>query len=380
MFKSFLLVRSNLRRAKGQTVSIAVLILLAAAMLNIWLMLSMDYKQNFDRCHDRLHAEHVTMVMNGEAGEIRPFLRRVLEEELHATEFYMGDSQCMVGSFAYNGGEVNTELVILEKEEALSRSVGKVEIVEEGGAGSGLYLPMLYKTEDIDIGKSIELNIGSNTVNYTICGFINSVMAGSHNCVICEIVLTQDLYQELKEMGYAPEATLLSVRIADKLESESFEAALKNRVSAEFPDAGISSNSYMLVTTSRYISQMICSGIVSAMAFFVLLIALVVIASNIVNYIQDNMKNLGALKAVGYTSGQLVCCLLLQFLGITLTMAALGTGLSYLLFPYVNTMMISQTGIPYTVRFLPLPCLLTLVILGWQWPLWYGCPPAGSGK
>ena len=115
MNKSLLLVRSNLRRAKGQTISIAVLILLSAAMLNIWLMLSMDYKQNFDRCPDRLHAEHVMLVMDGDAGATRPFLERTLKEELHATEFHMSDSLNMVGSFAYNGGEANTEFVILEK-------------------------------------------------------------------------------------------------------------------------------------------------------------------------------------------------------------------------------------------------------------------------
>lgn len=358
------MARSNLRRAKGQTVAIAVLILLSAAMLNMWLMLSMDYKQNFDRCHDRLHAEHVTLVMDGDPDEVRPFLDRTLEEEPRTTEYCMGDCLSMVGSFAYNGGEANTELVILEKEAALSRDIGKVEIVEEGGESSGVYLPILYKTEDIVIGKTIELKIGSNTAKFTVCGFFNSIMAGSHNCVLCELLLTQDQYQALEEKGYALRSTLLSVRIADKSESEDFEAALKGKVTAKFPGARVSSNSYTLVTTTRYVSQMICSGIISAMAFIILIIALVVIASNIVNYIQENMKNLGALKAVGYTSGQLVRSLLLQFLGISLLVAALGIGLSYMLFPFLNVMMISQTGIPYEVGFLPLPCLFTLVILG----------------
>ena len=90
MYRTFLLVRSNLRRAKGQTISIAVLFLLATAMLNMWLMLSMDYKQNFDRCHDRLHAEHVTLVMDGDPDEVRPFLTRTLEEEPRTTEYYIG--------------------------------------------------------------------------------------------------------------------------------------------------------------------------------------------------------------------------------------------------------------------------------------------------
>ena len=102
----------------------------------------------------------------------------------------------------------------------------------------------------------------------------------------------------------------------------------------------------------------------SAMAFFVLLIALVVIVSNIINYIQVNMKNLGVLKAAGYTSGQIICALLLQFLGLTFIAAIIGLGLSYLLFPAVNAMMITQTGIPYTMRFLPVPFVTSLAILG----------------
>lgn len=364
MNRTFLLMGSNLRRSRGQTFSVAVLILLAAAMLNMWLMLAMDYRQNFDRCHDRLHGEHVTLAMDSEPGEVRSFLTDVLEEEPEVKEYYMDDALCMVGNFAYNGGEVNTEFVILEKDAALERPIGRVEIVEEGDGETGVYLPMLYKTGDIAVGRLIELKIGSNTVNYPVSGFFNSVMAGSHNCGMCELLLTRDLYEELEERGYAPEATLLSVRLAQGGSSAEFEADLKSKVSEGFPYSRVISNSYAMVSTSRYISQMICSGIVSAMAFFVLLIALVVIASNIGNHIQENMRNLGALKAVGYTSRQLVLSLLVQFLGISLAAAVLGTGLSYLLFPSINAMMISQTGIPYEMGFLSLPCVLSFGILG----------------
>lgn len=44
--------------------------------------------------------------------------------------------------------------------------------------------------------------------------------------------------------------------------------------------------------------------------------------------------------------------------------ALVGIGLSYLLFPSVNAMMIAQTGIPYAMRFLPLPFMISLTILG----------------
>lgn len=364
MQKSFLIARSNVRKAVGQAAAIVVLILLAAMMLNLWLMLALDYKANFDRTHDRLNAEHVTLAVDGDTPESRAFLTETLQKDARVDVFRMDPCMHMVVSFDYNGGDINTEAIFVKPDIALSRSIGKAEIVEEGGNSSGIYLPMLYKDEKTAVGRTIELSIGSEKVTYTVCGFFNSVMMGSHNCAMTEFILTEDKYEELQALGYAPEAVLCSVRLGDRAESQVVEADLKTAVSDGFPLARAASNSYALVAQSRYISQMICSGIISAMAFFVLLIALIVIASNTINYIQVNMRDLGALKAVGYTSGQLIGSLLVQFLGLSLLAALVGAGLSYALFPGLNTMMIGQTGIPYAIRFLPVPFALTLAILG----------------
>lgn len=364
MRKSFLLVRANLRKAKGQTAAIVVLIFLAALMLNLWLMLSMDYKQNFVRYHDRLNAEHVILAADEDNIRMREFLKQTVQNDKRTEEFSIDSAMHMVGLFEYNGGEMNSELIILEKERALSRTVGKIEIVEDSKYTSGIYMPLLYKSDEIAVGKTIDIFVGSNKMSYKVCGFFNSIMAGSHNCTLCEIILTKDKYEELKETGYAPETSFLSVRLKNKDESEEYEAMLKNAVSSRYPLVRTASNSYAIVSQSRYISQMICAGIMSAMAFFILLIAVVVIASNIMNYIQENMKNLGALKAVGYTGRQLILSFLLQFLSIAIIAAIAGVSASYLLFPSVNTMMISQTGIPYQIRFLAVPFILTLIILG----------------
>ncbi|MDE7379886.1 MAG: ABC transporter permease, partial [Clostridia bacterium] len=364
MRKLFLIARSNMRKAKGQTVAIVVLILIAALMLNLWLMLAMDYKANFDRYHDKLNAEHVTVAIDDADGGVREFLDKELADDSRITQYKLDDSLHMNVNFPYNGSEMGSWAFFLDKDTALTREVGRAELVEDGNFDSGIYLPMIYKTADIKIGKSIEITIGSHKVEYTVCGFFNSVMSGSHNCGSVEFILTEDKYAELEESEYATKATLCSVRIKNKSENLNFEAELKSTISEQFPNVMMVSNSYDIVAQARYVSQGICSGILSTMAFLVLLIALVIIASNIVNYIQVNMQNIGALKATGYTSGQLVLSLLLQFLGLTLIAALVGAALSYAVFPAINTMMIAQTGIPYAIRFLPLPILISLVILG----------------
>ncbi|MDE7263508.1 MAG: ABC transporter permease [Anaeroplasmataceae bacterium] len=362
MRKLFLIACSNMRKAKGQTIAIVVLVLLTAMLLNLWLMLSMDYKANFDRYHDNLNSEHVTVVVDG-TDEVQKFLSQALESDHEVKEYRLDNCMYMVGTFPYNGGQMNGQFIFMDKQTATTRTIGKAEIVEDDNLLSGIYLPMLYKSDDYSIGKTIEMSVGSHPVTYTICGFFNNVMLGSHNCALTQIILTEDKYAELKELNFAFQTTLCSVRLNDKTTNLAYEATIKAIISERFPNMQMASNCYEIVAQSRYISQGICSVIMSVMAFFVLLIALVVIVSNIINYIQVNIKNLGALKAVGYTSSQLVCSLLLQFSGLTLITVIVGSAMSYTLFPAVNTMMIAQTGIPYAIHFLPLPAIFSLLIL-----------------
>lgn len=359
-----LLVRSNIRKAKGQMIAIIVLVLLSSLMMNLWLMLATDYKKNFERSHDLLNDGHVTLAAYTDDTGFRDFLTRTFKNSEDVTEYSLIDALCSPGSYPYGNGEIMAEFIMLEKESALSREVGKFEIIEEGEFQSGIYLPMICGTGDnYSVGDKIELTFGSETYEYTVCGFFNSTMAGTHNCGLLAFLLTEDKYEELSEKGGIPRSTYASIRIQDKTEAEVFEAFLKDEISGEYPGLYMVNNYYESVTTARYISQMICAGIMSVMAFLVLLIGVVVISSNVVNYIQENMQNLGALKAVGYTSRQLVSALLMQFSGISALTAAIGSVLSYCIFPAVNEMMVAQTGIPYRMKFLPIPFLATVLFI-----------------
>lgn len=287
-----------------------------------------------------------------------PFALRII------TDYTVSDAFCEPFSFEYNGGEISQLAVILEKEDALSRNVGKFEITEDSDIKSGIYLPMLYSTGDnYAVGDTIKVTFLGEEFEYTVCGFFNSAMIGSHNCNMMSLLLTEDKFEEFSKETAALKSLYVSARVNDVSKSEEIATELKDAAAKEFPNVVVTSNDYQMITTSRYISQMICAGILSAMAFLVLLIGVVVIASNIANYIQENMQNLGALKAVGYTSGQIISALLVQFAGISAIAAVVGTALSYCVFPGINEMMIAQTGIPYSVRFQPLPILFTVIFI-----------------
>lgn len=364
MYRNILLARANIRKAKGQTTAIIVIVLLSSLMMNLWLMLSMDYRKNFDRCHDRLNDGHVNIAAYVTDDDFKNFISDTLKERSDVTDYTVSDAFCEPFSFEYNGGEISQLAVILEKEDALSRNVGKFEITEDSDIKSGIYLPMLYSTGDnYAVGDTIKVTFLGEEFEYTVCGFFNSAMIGSHNCNMMSLLLTEDKFEEFSKETAALKSVYVSARINDVSKCEDISSELKDAILKEFPEVVVTGNDYKMVTTSRYISQMICAGILSAMAFLVLLIGVVVIASNIANYIQENMQNLGALKAVGYTSGQIISALLVQFAGISAIAAVVGTALSYCIFPGINEMMIAQTGIPYAVRFQPLPILFTVIFI-----------------
>lgn len=364
MYKNILLARSNIRKAKRQTAAIIVLVLLSSLMMNLWLMLSMDYRKNFDRCHDRLNDGHVNIAAYVVGDDFKKFISDTLEEHSGITGFTVSDAFCEPISFGYNGGEMSQLGVLLEKEDALSRNVGKFEITEDSDYKSGIYLPMLYSTgNNYSVGDTVKITLLGEDFEYTVCGFFNSAMNGSHNCGMMALLLTEDKFEEFSEETAALKSAYVSVRIDDISKCEEAAIELKDEIAKEFPDVEVAANDYEMITVSRYVSQVICAGILSAMAFLVLLIGVVVIASNMANYIQENMQNLGALKAVGYTSSQIISSLLLQFSGVSAIAAVVGTAISYCIFPSVNEMMIAQTGIPYTVRFQPLPILFTVIFI-----------------
>lgn len=60
---------------------------LASIMLHLFLILFMDYKQNFIRYHEALNAEHVTLAIKKTKQELEPFLVETLEKDARKITF-----------------------------------------------------------------------------------------------------------------------------------------------------------------------------------------------------------------------------------------------------------------------------------------------------
>ena len=96
------------------------------------------------------------------------------------------------------------------------------------------------------------------------------------------------------------------------------------------------------------------------------------ISNNISNYIRENIKTLGALKAIGYTSKNIKRSLIIQFSLLTVIGLVIGVLSGYLFMPIITDMLVAQSGIPYKLSFnlistiipiISMPILVFIIVL-----------------
>lgn len=354
MREQMLLARTSLRRGKGQTVILTLLVLISAFVMSLWLMLATDYHENFDHYHADLNAEDVLLTVTMPEDVVRPEAQRIADSTPGVTDSEITGGYSVWCTFAFNEGEATGEMFVLRDDDAFRKRIGRPEIVKEDpSVEEGIYFPMIFETGDIRLGAEVEITAGSTKLTVPVRGFINSIMAGSMNCTTIELLATEKQYEELARYGVP--ATLFSLTVDDKEQSKEIGAEVTNRLGDAFPEAGVTGSSYSHVRRSRYVSQMITGAVLGVAACIVLLVAMIIASSNTVNHIQETMPDLGVLKGLGYTGSMLVGAEVLQYTLISLPASIAGAALACAAFPGLSETMDAQTGIPYSVHFLPGP-------------------------
>ena len=109
--------------------------------------------------------------------------------------------------------------------------------------------------------------------------------------------------------------------------------------------------------------QNIIGAMLMAFSFIIAIISMIIIYFRITNSIEQNITNIGALKALGYTSQQIRQSMILEFLLTTGFAAALGIGSSYLVVPVFEKLMRSSSGVMWEHAFDPIALAVTLIFV-----------------
>ena len=246
-----------------------------------------------------------------------------------------------------------------------NKEIGKTEILKEDKSitENYIYLPNhIHTGGKFNIGDTYTINYPKQSYTFTIRGYIHNIDAGSYNMNLYLFVVSDEMYNQILADNPDTKGFMVNINYKDNVDVDIENSRFENKI---FVETGALVGSHSLVTTisSRTFISMIFFVSFLLTAVVVILIVLLMIFNNISNYVKENMKSLGALKAMGYTSKDLRRSLLVQFGLITAISLILGVVLGHLFMNILTPMLVAQSGIPYCTKFSAFATILTVVII-----------------
>ncbi|PMC36826.1 ABC transporter permease [Bacillus sp. UMB0899] len=345
---------ANIRKSKSATVSLFIFILIASLLLNIGLMVITQLSTFFDQKNEQLHDSHATFVMDQDS--YQPAYGEFLEEYPGVIETEVENVIHMdIASFKFGNGELTSGAVIFNAD--AKRTIGPLNLIEKLNKSSNndIFVPYSFKTNGgYELGDHITLTYRDQDYEYRISGFFETTMMGTNNVGVMKFMLPEPSYQKLaEELDIRSKALILSAIMEDKIQS----SKLNNDFIQEVQQSQVNKTTSYILGLDIELVKSVCTltinfiaTILVAFAAIIVLVSLIVIRFRVSNSIEDGMVNIGVLKAVGYTSWQILLSIILQFIFIVLCASVVGIVLSYGLMPLFGRIISSLSGLIWVQR------------------------------
>lgn len=370
--KSLLLAKSNLRKNRGLSIAIALLIIISTMFICVSSLLILDYQKNSYKVAESLNTSQIDLFSRSDKKDIdEEYIRSILPDSVTEYE-YIEDIKVQI-PIEFSGGEVTPIVSVINKDH-LNRNLSKIEILEEDKSIKENYIYVPYHIHTgggLNIGDTYKLKFPSRTYKFKIKGYINTIYAGSNNMNRYEMLVNDEDYDMILNDNPNLKAFDTYINFKDGVKSKKESNKLISKI---FTEKGVETESYDLDLTleSRTFISSIFFVSFLLTSVIIILVVILMISNNISNYIRENIKTLGALKAIGYTSKNIKRSLIIQFSLLTVIGLVIGVLSGYLFMPIITDMLVAQSGIPYTLSFnlistiipiISMPILVFIIVL-----------------
>ncbi|WP_230200120.1 ABC transporter permease [Bacillus niameyensis] len=349
------LAMANIRKSKSASVSLFLFILVAAVLLNIGLMVTTHISTFFDSKVEQLKDPHVTIVMNNANyhstyGEYIVNYPGVME--LEAEEII----HMSIAKFNFGNGELSNNVVIFNAD--ANRDIGSLKLIEKLNTANAneIFVPYSFKTNGgYELGDDFPITYQDKEYKYQIGGFFETTMMGMSNMGVMKFMLPETSYLKLlNDLDKEAEGRIVSAIMEDQTQSASLENDFIQKFQHSIEEEGASyiwGFNVEMVKDVNTLTINIVATILVAFAIIIVLVSLIVIKFRVSSSIEDGMANIGVLKAIGYTSRQILSSIILQFILISISATLLGIALAYVLMPFFGDIISSLSGLIWLQSF-----------------------------
>lgn len=358
--KNELFIKCNIRKSKKQIISACLLILLSAMLLNIIVILFTDFKSDFYRKQKELNCSSFDLLYTDALPtDLRPGIKELLDAQPEIVESEVDRTVGGFGTVQFKDGVISSFITLMSFDDARGKAVNRFEIISSDGK-PGVYLSYLFHS-GFCIGDEVAVNVSGHEYHWRIAGFYNALGTGTSTCLDNTCILTDDLYESVSKENFS--MYKVSVKAADGVDLSEYRVTVTDKILSEYDS--LTFMSFMMfddIYASRYAFATVFQAILVASAAIMVIVMVFAVAISLNNYIGSNIRNYGTWKSMGYRSSDLIKPLVLEFAGIALIFGVVGAALSYLMLIPINNALENQTGIPYSIRFVPVAAIISVTV------------------
>lgn len=355
MRKILMLSFANIRKTKGHTVSILLMFVIAAMLLNLGLLVFLNFGSYFGNTAVELNASDVFYLMP--EGLYSERVDEYIENNDNIKMVQKENSMWLSGTIPYNND--TRECVFLFSRFDENRELSKWKFVGEHLAPDtmSLYVPYVLSVDGgYRLNDKLQLTIDDKIITFSIKGFTEDIFFSSLDTAVMGSYLPHDTYERVQEiLGDKYNAALVYANLENN--SQAVEKGIKEILREENPYIDVNSFRAFLsldmdvVKVSRSFMASGVSVMMMAFAAIIVVVCLIVVKFRIGNSIEEDMGKIGSLKAVGYTSSQIISSVVAQFSLIALIGSMAGIILSYQATPALSRVFAHQSGLKWVQGF-----------------------------
>ena len=350
MKSTLILTMANLRKNKGQSLFVFLFVLLSTIFFSIGLVLILEFGSFFDVKADEANLPHSIIQLSAETMTDD---ENWFKNHKDVIEFEQQRVLSGVWQVDMNGSTVGAQLVIADVD--ANQKMNPPKLIGESNPlnKDSVYLPYLMKVNGgFEIGDTYTFSKGEKELSLQIAGFTEELAFGSPMRTVYRFYLHHDLYNELYEEMESNQSVFYAVRLNDKSNASQFVKEYQKRQGEKMGSHSIfNSLVYEEIKLGSISFALIMAAIVIAFAVIILIVCLVVIRFSIDNNIMQDMKNIGALKAIGYQNKQIIGGAVLQYTVVVIIGSIIGIICSQFLLTPVAKLMELQSALIWEPKF-----------------------------
>ena len=361
------LVKSNIRKDKAVLAVFLLIITLCAMLLQTGLFVN-RYDALYDEKKEEYGIGDMVVFALGDPDTIRATMDNLTEPDRYTLSDILRPDDIQVSCEAKGFEDIRDDAILHPISGTHGTSCRFVSR-DESVTGPKIYLTTHYAYGNhLEIGDKIAISteaIGTKT--YTVAGIVEDLQQGNQYAWHA-FLFDDEAFQELWKLAEAPAAastfrqtTEIVCTYRDGVSIDDGQRTTTNALN----DAGIVTYSYAMdLAKAGYVSVTnILAAFMTVFSLIAMMVCLVMIIFTINNNIDRDVKNIGALRAVGHTTGQVRSAFLLEYLLIGVIGTSVGIGVSYILMPIIDEKLFrSVSGITWETRVYP--CMMSLILGG----------------